>query len=214
MFFNTIHAGSLDDDPRKATRTLYYTSGLRAQFYTRGINPTFYWALHDLCFARPFERTFASEKRYKNQFYEKIYHNYQPNELLSIPMFAMGKISRFDFKDFNPEFERVVEIYNAWGSSECTAKEGNLKSIKKNEKLKNIQKVPSKRLYYKTVDLVSLQEDLMIEEFTKIFTMVIIHNTLLFEQLSLRKIKFVQPFGKLSMQELVAQQLVLACSSG
>ena len=30
----------------------------------------------------------------------------------------MGKGLQYDFKDFNPDFERVVEIYNAWGSSE------------------------------------------------------------------------------------------------
>jgi hypothetical protein len=42
----------------------------------------------------------------------------------------MGKTTCYDFADFNPEFERVAEIYNAWGSSECTAKEGNLRPIK------------------------------------------------------------------------------------
>jgi hypothetical protein len=36
----------------------------------------------------------------------------------------------FDFKNFDPEFERVVEIYNAWGSSECTAEEGNTRPIR------------------------------------------------------------------------------------
>jgi hypothetical protein len=30
----------------------------------------------------------------------------------------MGKGVHYDFQDFNPDFERVVEIYNAWGSSE------------------------------------------------------------------------------------------------
>ena len=41
----------------------------------------------------------------------------------------MGKTTCYDFKDFNNEFERVVEIYNAWGSSECTGKEGSLRPI-------------------------------------------------------------------------------------
>ena len=37
----------------------------------------------------------------------------------------MGKGFSFNFESHNPDFERVVEIYNAWGSSECTKKEGN-----------------------------------------------------------------------------------------
>lgn len=61
---------------------------------------------------------------------KKIYKTFSPKELLSIPCFTMGKGMEYDFKDFNPEFERVVEIYNSWGSSECTEKEGNLKPIK------------------------------------------------------------------------------------
>jgi hypothetical protein len=42
----------------------------------------------------------------------------------------MGKTTLFDFDDFNPEYEKVAEIYNAWGSSECSAKEGNTTPIK------------------------------------------------------------------------------------
>lgn len=41
----------------------------------------------------------------------------------------MGKGFETRFQDFSPEFERVVEIYNAWGSSECTEKEGNKRPI-------------------------------------------------------------------------------------
>jgi hypothetical protein len=37
----------------------------------------------------------------------------------------MGKGSQFNFAEFYPETERVVEIYNAWGSSERSKKEGN-----------------------------------------------------------------------------------------
>ena len=37
----------------------------------------------------------------------------------------MGKGEEYDFENFDPDFERVVEIYNAWGSSEITKKEGN-----------------------------------------------------------------------------------------
>jgi len=57
---------------------------------------------------------------------KKTYKTLSPKELISIPSFTMGKGFEYDFKDFTPEFERVVEIYNAWGSSECTKKEGNL----------------------------------------------------------------------------------------
>lgn len=56
---------------------------------------------------------------------QKMYKAFAPKELISIPSFTMGKGYEFNFEDFNPEFERVVEIYNAWGSSENTAKEGN-----------------------------------------------------------------------------------------
>lgn len=66
----------------------------------------------------------------KTNALKKIYKTIPSKELLAIPTFTMGKNSLYDFEDFTPEFERVVEIYNAWGSSECTAKEGNLRPIK------------------------------------------------------------------------------------
>jgi len=65
----------------------------------------------------------------KNNSLKKIYKTNNPKELIAIPTFTMGKTTSYNFDDFNPEFERVVEIYNAWGSSECTAKEGNLRPI-------------------------------------------------------------------------------------
>lgn len=60
---------------------------------------------------------------------KKIYKSISPKEMISIPSFTMGKGFEFNFDDFNPDFERVVEIYNAWGSSECTKKEGNPRPI-------------------------------------------------------------------------------------
>jgi len=42
----------------------------------------------------------------------------------------MGNGLGYHFENFNSDFERIVEIYNAWGSSECTAKEGNPFPIK------------------------------------------------------------------------------------
>lgn len=65
---------------------------------------------------------------------KKIYKSFTPKELISIPCFTAGKQYSYDFNDYNPEFERVAEIYNAWGSSECTKKEGNPKSITSHSK--------------------------------------------------------------------------------
>ncbi len=65
----------------------------------------------------------------KNNSLKKIYKTNNPKEFMAIPSFSMGKPTCYDFADFNQEFERVVEIYNAWGSSECSAKEGNPRPI-------------------------------------------------------------------------------------
>jgi len=65
----------------------------------------------------------------KSNALKKIYRSILPKDLLSIPSFTMGKGVGYDFADFTPEFERVVEIYNAWGSSECTEAEGNPRPI-------------------------------------------------------------------------------------
>lgn len=69
---------------------------------------------------------------------KKIYKTFSPKEIISIPCFTMGKGLDYNFKEFNPDFERVVEIYNSWGSSECLAKEGNRAPIKSSNK-KGIQ---------------------------------------------------------------------------
>ncbi len=58
------------------------------------------------------------QKDTKNSSLGKIYKIFSPKDFISIPTFVMGKGYHFNFKDFNPDFERVVEIYNAWGSSE------------------------------------------------------------------------------------------------
>ena len=65
----------------------------------------------------------------KNNSLKKIYKTNNPKEVLAMPSFTMAKNVPYDFADFNPEFERVAEIYNAWGSSECTSKDGNLRPI-------------------------------------------------------------------------------------
>jgi hypothetical protein len=69
------------------------------------------------------------KKETKTNTLKKIYKSYAPKEIISIPCFTMGKGFHYNFKEFSPEYERVVEIYNAWGSSECTAKEGNMRPI-------------------------------------------------------------------------------------
>lgn len=65
----------------------------------------------------------------KNNSLKKIFKTNQSKEMTSIPVLSMGKETCYNFSDFNPEFEKVVEIYNSWGSSECTAKEGNKRPI-------------------------------------------------------------------------------------
>ena len=61
----------------------------------------------------------------KSNTLKKIYRSHTPKELLSIPCMTMAKGYSFNFKEFNPEFERVVEIFNNFGSSECSIKKGN-----------------------------------------------------------------------------------------
>ena len=70
------------------------------------------------------------KKEAKNSSLKKIYKTHSPRDFISIPSFTMGKNTEFTFKDFNPDFERVVEIYNSWGSSECSKKDGNHFPIK------------------------------------------------------------------------------------
>jgi len=74
------------------------------------------------------------KKDSKTSNLKKFYKAFSPKEILSIPSFTMAKGYQTNFKDFDPNFERVVEIYNAWGSSECTAKEGNLRPIRSTAK--------------------------------------------------------------------------------
>jgi hypothetical protein len=69
------------------------------------------------------------QKDLKANSLEKLYRTVPVGELLSIPQFTMGKGVGFDFEEHNDEFERVVEIYNAWGSSEGTIKDGNPRPI-------------------------------------------------------------------------------------
>jgi len=81
------------------------------------------------------EKAILRKKDQRSNSLKKIYKLFSPKEILSIPCFTMGKGFEYNFDDFNPDFERVVEIYNAWGSSECLTKEGNSRPIKAPPKL-------------------------------------------------------------------------------
>jgi len=74
------------------------------------------------------------KKDSKSNILKKIYKTHSPKEFLSIPCFTMAKGFATTFEDFTPEFEKVVEIYNAWGCSECSEKEGNLRPIVSKDK--------------------------------------------------------------------------------
>ena len=69
------------------------------------------------------------KKDLKSNSLKKIYKSFSPKELISIPTFTMAKKTEYNFENFDPDFERVVEIYNAWGSSEMSKKEGNERPI-------------------------------------------------------------------------------------
>lgn len=69
------------------------------------------------------------KKDLKNSTLKKIYKSFSPKEIISIPCFTMAKGNEYNFENFDPDFERVVEIYNAWGCSETTKKEGNTRPI-------------------------------------------------------------------------------------
>jgi hypothetical protein len=66
--------------------------------------------------------------RQKDQRYstlKKIYQQSNAKEMISIPTFTAAKGYEYNFKLWDPNFERIAEIYNSWGCSERTAKEGN-----------------------------------------------------------------------------------------
>lgn len=75
------------------------------------------------------DRPIVRSKDVRSNSLKKVYKLFSPKEIISIPSFTMSSTNGFSFDDFHPEFERVCEIYNAWGSSECTVKEGNTKPV-------------------------------------------------------------------------------------
>ncbi len=75
-------------------------------------------------------RPISRRKDGKTSGLKKIYKMFPAKELLAIPSFTMGGEYFYDFKNFDTQAERVVEIYNSWGCSECSEEEGNLRPIR------------------------------------------------------------------------------------
>lgn len=86
------------------------------------------------CFYQKDSKPIGRRKDAKTSSLKKLYKTVNPKEMIAVPSFTMGKGLETTFQDFSPEYERVVEIYNAWGCSECAAKEGNLRPIMANGK--------------------------------------------------------------------------------
>lgn len=91
------------------------------------------------------QRPLLRAKETKSNSLKKLYKSLSPRDLLSIPCFTMGKPTCYDFSDFTPEVERVVEIYCAWGSSECSLAEGNPFPIKKGQLKEDVNPAGSVR---------------------------------------------------------------------
>ena len=59
----------------------------------------------------------------KSSSLKKIYKGHTPKDLLAILATPLRVEATY------PEFERLVEIYTAWGSAECLEKEGNIRPL-------------------------------------------------------------------------------------
>jgi hypothetical protein len=64
------------------------------------------------------DKAILRKKEARSSSLKKIYKLFSPKELLSCPIFSMGKGLEYNFEDWNSDFERIAEIYNAWGCSE------------------------------------------------------------------------------------------------
>lgn len=71
------------------------------------------------------QKALLRRKELKSNSLKKIYKSVASKELIAIPSFTMAKGCEYTFEQFDPDFERVAEIYNAWGCSEMTQKEKN-----------------------------------------------------------------------------------------
>lgn len=56
---------------------------------------------------------------------KKLVKSLTPKDGFAFPSFTMGGKSCFDFQNLEKDLQPAVEIFNAWGSSECSEKNGN-----------------------------------------------------------------------------------------
>lgn len=61
----------------------------------------------------------------------RVFKQGQAKDFLAIPTFTASSSFGYNFSLHDPRFERVAEIYNAWGCSECSTADGNVFPIKK-----------------------------------------------------------------------------------
>ncbi len=80
------------------------------------------------------QKPLLRKKEAKSNLLSKVYKSLGPKEAFAISSFTMAKGVHTDFSNWDMELDKVVEIYNAWGSSECTAKEGNPRPIRSTTK--------------------------------------------------------------------------------
>jgi hypothetical protein len=80
------------------------------------------------------QKPLLRKKDAKSNVLSKVYKSLGPKEAFAISSFTMAKGVSTDFNKFDPELDKLVEIYNAWGSSECTTKEGNPRPIRSTTK--------------------------------------------------------------------------------
>ncbi len=140
QFFATSSFESAEETPNEIWKTLSaqvaefnedfrFTTFLGMQWFNNAPEE----GLRQLIYSKD-NKPILRKKDMKTTSLSKIYKSHTPKDILSVPSFTMGKGMETTFVDFCPEFERVVEIYNAWGCSECSAKEGNLRPITANGK--------------------------------------------------------------------------------
>ncbi|MEC8306560.1 MAG: DUF3604 domain-containing protein, partial [Chlamydiota bacterium] len=97
--------------------------------------------LHHLLFAKH-EKASSFQHKKNNRPLKQIYSAFSPKEIMIIPICPMADRFSCDFHNLPPESTKNVEIYNAWGSSECLEKEGNPRPITSHSK-KGMQEAPA-----------------------------------------------------------------------
>lgn len=123
MWANTQKAVALYNAPGRFTTFLGYEwakwrkngDGDRNVYYLQDYQPMF--RSDDVCYPTP-ARLFKVLKNKKS---------------IIIPHHTACAGNWCDWKDHEPEKERLVEIYSEWGNSECSAYEGNIYGVKTGE---------------------------------------------------------------------------------